>query len=645
MGLQSKTRALFAILAFLTALLALPAATLLFNEDVILLRPSRGAEWIGPDLPFSMDAFKAVPQRAAYRTVYNASPGQESAVLEVSARTAVAVYIDGEEAQGATGAWERPVRVDLAPYGAGSHDLLIMVENVSGIPVLLARSAPPGIRTGEGWEASTDMVSWSGARPLSAAEYALESRQFRAAYDVFLSELPFLAPVFLAAFAWTIICSRKESALSRRLTPGPRLVSLVIMAGLAGLAANNFWKLPPMVGFDQIDHLEYIMFVAMEGTLPLAGDGFVMYHSPLYYMKSALVYLAFDGIVLEETLHRILRLVPAASGILMVEAIYRAAKNAFPERGDLQSLAVVIGGLLPMNIYLSRGLGNEMLSALFSSCTIAAGLWILRSPLDKKILAKITLMGVFFGLALLSKVTAVLLAPFVAAVVVIKCVFAVRAGERFKKAALAMSLSFGAAFIISGWYYIRNMIHLGKPFAGNWEPGAADWWQFPSYRVLEHLYRFGESLVYPGFSIGSFWDSFYSTMWMDGFFSGVPDPALNYWNHDLMLSGPWLAILPSLGIVIGIAASLKYREAANAGLLLLALCVALYFGALIDFYLKVPFYSAAKATYTSGITVCYALLGALGLGALSRWLWVRAVVNGWISSWAVYAYGAYFILE
>lgn len=636
-------RVVVAALAFLAALFALPASTLLLNEDVVLLTPSLDAHWIRPDTPFSLAAFRTIPQRAAYRTIYTVPYGQESAVLNVRARTAAAVYIDGQEVRAATDAWEGPLEVDLAQFGAGSHELLVMVENVSGVPVMMALSDSLGIRTGAAWLSSTDMERWNASRPLSEAEYAPESRRFSKAYEVFLSELPYLAPIFLVAFAWTYACNRKGSVLSR-LTPGPRLVSIIIMAALAVLAANNFRKLPPMVGFDQIDHLEYIMFVAMKGSIPLAGDGFVMYHSPLYYIKSALVFLALDGIVTEEALLRVLRLIPALCGILMVEAIYRAAKNAFPDRSDLQSLAVVIGGLLPMNIYHSRGLGNEMMAALFSSCTIAAGLWVLRAQ-DNKAFAKTALMGVFFGLALLSKVTAALLAPFVAAVVIIKFAFANRAGERARKAALAMSLSFGAAFIISGWYYIRNMVHLGRPFAGNWEPGAS-WWQFPSYRVLEHLYSFGESLVYPAFSVGSFWDSFYSTMWMDSFFSGVPDPfSVNYWNHDLMLSGPWLALLPSIGIVTGIVYALKYNEASKAGILLLALCIALYAGALMDFCLKVPFYSAAKAGYTSGITVCYAIIGALGLGALSKWLWTRAIVNGWLLCWSVYAYGAFFIID
>ena len=646
-----KTRIFAAFLLFFGILAALPFSSLFFNDDVVLLRPLNGAAWLRPDVPRSVKAYVKRPVKAMYRTSFSSVPGQDRAVIEVKARLSAALFLDGQELPGSrvTDAWDNPMSFDMGPYlTPGSHELVIEVENSMGVPVVAAVSEDLGIMTGESWEASLDSVSWSGARHADNEPHPTVSKQFTRADRVFLSELPMLLAIFAAGFALTIFYYRSGSRFAKALTPTPRFFSLVIMAALAVLAVNNFWKLSIEVGFDQADHYTYIKYVAEELTVPLATEGWSMFHSPLYYMISAPVYAALEGYVEDATLARALRLIPAASGVLMVEAIYRAAKNAFPDRRDLQSLAIVIGGLLPMNIYISRGLGNEILAALFSSCTIAAGLWILRSPVDGKTPARITLMGVFFGLALLSKVTAALLAPFVAAVIVIKFLLNERTAERFRKTALSLALAFGAAFVIAGWYYIRNIIYLGSPLVGNWGSGS-EWWQFPSYRLVSHFLDFGDAFFYPAYSsMDSFWDSLYSTMWMDGNFSGVYHNAVeqNVWNHDMLFSGVWLGLLPAVAILIGIGLSLEnYRERAKDGFILLAFSVALYIGAMLDYYLKVPAYTTGKATYTSGITVSYALLGALGLGALSRWLWVRAVVNGWISSWAVYAYGAYFILE
>ncbi len=653
MSSVSRNKRIFAaFLLFFAFFSILPLSSLFFSEEVVLLMHFKGAEWLRPDVPRTLKAYVKRPVKAMYRTTFSSSTGQVRAVIEVRARMSAMLRLDGQELPGsrAADAWEEPLVFDMGPYlTPGSHELVIEVENSIGVPVVAAISEDLGIMTGESWEASLDASSWSRARHVDDEPHPQVSKQFARADKVFFTELPVIISIFAAGFGLTVLFYRSRSRFMQMLIPTPRFLSLAIMAALAVLAINNFWKLSIEVGFDQADHFMYIRYIAEELSVPLATDGWSMFHSPLYYIISAPVYAALEGHLDSMTLARALRLIPALCSMLMVEAIYRAAKSAFPARRDLQSLAIVIGGLLPMNVYLSRGLGNQMMSALFSSCTIAAGLWILRSPIDGKVFRRMALMGVFFGLALLSKVTPALLAPFVAAVVIVKFLHTERTAERFRMAAISLALSFGAAFAISGWYYIRNMIHLGRPFVGNWDPEAAAWWQFPSYRVLDHFFEFGDSFLHPAYSgMDSFWDSLYSTMWLDGGFSGVYHNVVeqNVWNHDLMFSGALLAVLPAAAIIMGIATALRdSNEKAKVCFVLLAMCVALYLGALLDFFIKVPFYTAAKATYTSGITVCYALLGALGLGVLSKRLWMRAVVNGWISSWAVYSYGAYFIIE
>jgi len=643
-----KLRTLAAFFLFFGLFSILPVLSLLFNKEVILLEPLEGAQWVRPDVPAGLETYIPRPLKSLYRKEFTTDGREESALIKVRARTGVVLRLDGQELPGSRvpDAWEAPLVFDMGPYLVpGKHELVIEAQNSAGVPVLAAVSGGLGLSTDSSWEASADAVFWKKAVLADRTEYVQESRQFTRADIVFLSELPLLAAIFAAVFALTVYCRGSGGRFAGMLVPSPRILSLAVMAALSALAINNFWKLSIEVGFDQRDHFMYITYIARNLSIPLAGEGWSMFQSPLYYMASAPVYSLFEGRVDDATLVRILRLIPAASSVLMVEAVYRASRHAFPERRDMQSIAVIIGGLLPMNIYLSRGLGNEMMAALFSSCAIAAGLGALRA--DKEILKKTVIMGVFFGLALLSKVTAALLAPFVAGVIILRFAVLERAGGRVRNTTVALSMSFGAAFIISGWYYIRNMIYLGSPLVGNWGAGS-EWWQFPSYRLSRHFLSFGDSFFYPAFSsMGSFWDSLYSTMWMDANLSGV-DPGLllpNAWNYGVMFSGVWLAILPSAAIMTGIVLSLINRERARDGLLLLALCVALYIGALLDYYLKVPAYTTGKATYTSGITICYALLGALGLSVVMKGMVLRGVVYGWIACWAVYSYAAYFVIQ
>ena len=58
-------------------------------------------------------------------------------------------------------------------------------------------------------------------------------------------------------------------------------------------------------------------------------------------------------------------------------------------------------------------------------------------------------------------------------------------------------------------------------------------------------------LVHPVYAgVKSFWDVFYSTLWLDGLNSGVID--FMPWNEHFMVAGALLALLPSIFILTGI---------------------------------------------------------------------------------------------
>jgi hypothetical protein len=149
--------------------------------------------------------------------------------------------------------------------------------------------------------------------------------------------------------------------------------------------------------------------------------------------------------------------------------------------------------------------------------------------------------------------------------------------------------------------------------------------------------------VYATFA--GFWNGNYSTFWMDAFLSGdaeglCPSP----WNFRLLLSGVWLALLPTAAMLLGIAKALKSpSEAARSGLLFAVCCIGIYLAGLLYHFLTTPFYCATKAFYTVGITSCYAVAGAAGFDLLTRTRVRRAVVYGVFACWAFAAYAGYFI--
>jgi hypothetical protein len=252
------------------------------------------------------------------------------------------------------------------------------------------------------------------------------------------------------------------------------------------------------------------------------------------------------------------------------------------------------------------------------------------------------ILSLFLGLALLAKAHAILLIPIV--VIRYLMMFSSEANmrESLYKSFLTMA---GVAFLFAGWYYIRNWIKLGKPFVGNWNINFMIWWQDPGYRTIESFTRFGQSLIYPVYSgVQGFWDSIYSTMWMDGSMLGwVYDQGFPpWWNYNFMIAGAWLAAPVALAIIIGVIKSSPEINRRVHDIARIALV--LYFIAILYISLSLPLYTAAAARYTLGLLPFYGMFAVLGFQPFLVNRWLKGAVYGWITCFGVFAYCSYFIL-
>jgi 4-amino-4-deoxy-L-arabinose transferase-like glycosyltransferase len=157
-----------------------------------------------------------------------------------------------------------------------------------------------------------------------------------------------------------------------------------------------------------------------------------------------------------------------------VEISYRTLRIVFPKREDLQVIGTLIGGLLPMNLYLSQAVGNEPLAGCLSATVLVLALKLNRSRPGALPKWHLPILGFVLGLALLAKVTAVLLVP----PPIFLLAYVHSAGDRpARRIALTVAVALGVALVVSGWYYLRNWIQLGKPFIGGWEPSHyIGWW-------------------------------------------------------------------------------------------------------------------------------------------------------------------------
>jgi 4-amino-4-deoxy-L-arabinose transferase-like glycosyltransferase len=219
-----------------------------------------------------------------------------------------------------------------------------------------------------------------------------------------------------------------------------------------------------------------------------------------------------------------------------VEICFRAGRCVFPDRDDLQALTLLVGGLLPMNVYMSQTLGNEPLCGMLSALILLWGWQALREPAAAHPSRRQWRLGILFGLDLLTKMSALLLAPIIAVVLA-----AVNRRRGLAGTLAAGARCFGAAVLVSGWYYVRNYVRFGKLLVGGWDPVRGIlWWQDPGYRTPSQIVSFGRSLwqpIHAGFY--SIADGFFASLWLDCNFSGLNDwETRSPWNMPLLLAGP-----------------------------------------------------------------------------------------------------------
>ena len=619
--------------------------SLLEDPDVFLLLRDGDAEWIRAAVPFHMGLRRLGDRDVAFRTKIDVAAPAENVVLHYRAFRRASVFLNGELIDGdeaaALAEWKTLWRVDLTPKLApGRHELEIRVSNRNGHPVLLAYCEELGLGTGADWEASVDGENWTLASSAhERADPAPLSENFPTAGAALGSRWFVFAPIFLAVFLGAIA----------RWRPGLRAahVRWGLVAAWVVMCANNTFRLPVFVGFDVFAHVQYIHYIAQNGRLPFAPEGWEMFQAPLYHLVAAGPYYVLSKFFPMDVVIAVIRVLSMLCGVLQVELVYRAVRSVYRDREDLQTLGLVVGALLPMNVYLYQGIGNEPMHGLLSSAVIVIVLGMLHR-IERPSLRQLLVLGFVLGLTLLTKVTAVLLLPFVALTVFVICGESEHWRGVPRRVVSSLGAVFGVAFLVSGWYYLRNFIGLGKPFTVGWDPSlGVVWWQDPGYRTVEQLASFGVAVNNPlNAGLTSFWDGFYSTLWTDGLLSSMTSiESIPPWNYSFMLAGAWLALVPTVALVVGLATSFtRSNRSSRRGLPFAAAVLTLSIMAVGHLFLTLPFSCTGKASFTSGITTCYAVVAAGGFDLLTRHSLARAGVYGVVACWAVSVVAAYFVV-
>lgn len=617
-----------------------------FDPKISLLVSEEGAQWIRFRESFQLPIHWSEQLTTSFRYRLNGEAVPVDAILTVRAMKRAAVYIDNHlifRSPDDLQQWKVPHNINLSSYSRqDAHELRIDVLNENGPPALLAYCNALGIRSGDQWEASKDGSRWVPALPVDEVLPLSYSRLFPRTDRALIELLPLFLPIFLLTFLLNYQNDRLRPSWIEKVNLSASAVRWWTLGAWLLLAIKNFWELPLDMGMDNKGHLEYIRYVATYGRIPLATEGWQMFQPPLFHLLAAAIYEPFLFLFSLESVIRILKLLPLMCGAAQVEICYRTMTYAYPKKESMRVVGTLLGGLLPMNLYISQSLGNEPLAGMLTAIIILHTFRIFSAPSPPTRETGL-ILGFLLGLALLTKVTALLIVPPVTLFVFHTIFQKSRSTNESIRSCFRFGATFiGLALIISGWYYLRNWVEMGRFFVGGWDAyRQIAWWQDPGYRTLRQCVTFGESLFYPVFaSINGYWDAIYSSLWMDGYVSAYNRPP---WNYDFMLSGAWLSLLPTAAIFIGglIAAVRRRNEPLGRMVRFSVFSVLIYLTAIFYVFLTVPILSSAKASYALGLTPCIALLGTAGLDVLTRRPLLRATVYGLFACWAVGSYAAY----
>lgn len=667
------------------------------DVSVPFLSAAGAAQWIIYPKPPDTNPHGAAELPARFRRSFALGSARGPANLTLRAFNSGEVEINGQ-----------PVPIRLAPeawkQGAvaevggllkpGTNEIAVTVVNQFGPPALSLSlvTAEVNLRTDTNW-----VVSFAGAVSRPAA-LAMDAPLVRPGNDLFGRETLFesLSRVWgllvcLAALAGVVLFGFRQLGrlhisgsdnLLRGLQDPARMALFLTLAAWAVLLVNNLPQIAPLFGFDRDGHTEYINYILEHQRLPLASDGWQMYQPPLYYLLGAGLLAILDLSASSDAGLLFLRFFSGFVGIAHVFVLFLCLRIVFVGRAALQAVGVLVGGLLPANLYLSHHATNEGLAAFFVSLAILFTLKI--NALGRVHVWHYAAVGVSLGLALLTKFSAVLAVPFVLGAISWNAINrsvhhgdpssasgqGISAGDvreaarqswltRFLLPQGTTVLVFASLLVVCGWHYVRVWMHFGNPLIGNWDPSLPfAWWQDPGYRSASWFLGFGQTFVTPLFSsLHSFADGFYSSLWGDSLGSGSARMLFRPpWNHDLgnilvLLSAPITILILIGGVRLAVGV---FRRPSPSGLLFVGLLAAFVVG-MVFMALRVPSYAQVKAFYALPALVPLAVVTVSGwewvaarAGAARAWfywllvVWAMTVCSTfWVRSWSPWTHIAY----
>ena len=614
-----------------------------FNPAVRFLPPHSPAEWIlyplEPDISARPVAKPGEELSAVFRRTFvlDDTPARARLALRVAEQFSLRINGQALAMLSSRENWKQSVELDpSAMLHRGTNEIQVTVTNRAGPPLLwlVLDADATQIISDAAWR-----VSYGGpdARPARLASRPPEilPGNLMHAPDVLAEAMRrragwlLLSLLVAIGFAWGAdVLARKKLQFTDSEAKFAALGALLLIWVV--LLVHNFSLLPPVIGFDAESHSSNVRFIQEQGRLPDAGQGWETHQPPLYYFGAANL-LGLAGLVAASPEGLIgLRVLSLLFGLGQILLVFASLRLLFPGELRCPLFGAALAAFLPAHLYHAHYVTNETCFALLASAVFYAALKMVRAPGSDWRGA--VLLGLLTGGALVTKMTALILLPVLGAALLVHLL--ARREANWKTWLQTLVLPCAVAALVCGWYYGPLWFGEGVD-ASRWGYGTG-WWQQDGYRTAAYYLRFGGALFHPLYSsFGSFWDGVYATLWSDALCGGaVSQISRPPWDYELLAVGVWLALLPTLVVLVGFARALRraFQQAAAAWLLLTG--ALLLFGvAAVYFSLLAPGASQVRASFGLMLLVPFSACFALGFDTVLRGRVLR-VLGGTVLIWA-----------
>lgn len=409
-----------------------------------------------------------------------------------------------------------------------------------------------------------------------------------------------------------------------------------IAGGLAlGLAVavriHNAFHYTSLWGFDALYNWRYIEYLTRTWKLPAPDAGWSAAHPPLFYYASAALCRVLPLDPAAQVIA--LRLCIAAAGLGMAGLTVRLVQRADPNNPRRALLAFGLVLFLPVHLYMSAMLSEEIVVAAFTTLVLAGAGSDLAAG---RILGwrRALWLGAAAGAALLTKLTGLLLIVAVAGAYLLD-----RWNRRntATRAPLAPVLWMAViASAVGGWFYVRNWIGWGYLYPHGLEvhqimfsmpPGQREWLDY----LRIPLATWSDPQVLNPDLLRSVWGSTYLTWWFDGHRAFLPTqtPLVSRLGSAILV----LALLPSAAAVAGAVRGVQrvLRGAAGPDALLTGL-IGLSLAGYVAFTWRNPWFATCKASFLLGLSLPFAYYASETLDD-----WMRRDARLRLALWCVLA--------